>query len=156
MEYINKIWAIPRIRGKFNFLELLPFIKALRSHEFDRVVDFGGNDRGAIFSFLSRSKIRLGLMEGSPKILQKICYTTLIDSFSLPKNYILRNLSLLKTWDIQSSNNIYPQVIPNARLKKQAQRALKGKSIIFHLGTSQPKKEWPIKKWQPISAQLNL
>lgn len=154
LKYVDKIWAIPRTRGKFTIFELLPFIKALRSHEFDRVVDFGGNDRGAIFSFLSRSKIRLGLMEGSPTILQQICYTNLIDSFSLPKNYILRNLSLLNTWGIQISNNIYPQVIPNARLKKQAQRALKGKSIIFHLGTSQVKKEWPIKKWQELYINL--
>ena len=30
--------------------------------------------------------------------------------------------------------------------KKEAKKILKGKSIIFHLGTSQPKKEWPIKK----------
>ena len=101
LNYIKKIWAVPRKRGKFNLFELLPFIRALRAYDFDRVVDFGGNDRGAIFSLLSGSKIRLGLMEGSPKILQKICYTDLVDSYSLPSNYIIKNLSLLNSWDIQ-------------------------------------------------------
>ena len=96
LKYIDKIWAVPRHRGKFNISELLPFIKALRRCNFDRAVDFGGNDRGAIFSLISRSKIRLGLMEDKPKIIQKICYTKLIDSYSLPKNYIQKNLSLLK------------------------------------------------------------
>ena len=154
LKYIDKIWAIPRIRGKFNFFELLPYIKALRSCEFDRVVDFGGNDRGAIFSLLSGSKIRLGLMEGSPKILQKISYTTLIDSYTLPKNYILKNLSLLNSCGIQKSDNTNPQIISNIHLRKQAQRVLKGRSIICHLGTSQPKKEWPIKKWQELYIKL--
>ena len=39
LKYIDKIWAVPRKRGKFNLLELLPFIKELRACEFDRVVD---------------------------------------------------------------------------------------------------------------------
>jgi len=154
LKYINKIWAIPRKRGKVNFFELLPFIRALRACEFDRVVDFGGNDRGAIFSLLSGSKIRLGLMEGSPKLIQKICYTTRIDSYSLPKNYIYRNLGLLNSWGIHKTYNNNPKIISNAYLKKQAQKFLNGRSIICHLGTSQPKKEWPIKKWQELYTHL--
>ena len=154
LKYIKKIWAVPRKRGKFNLFELLPFIRALRTYEFDRVVDFGGNDRGAIFSLLSGSKLRLGLMEGSPKILQKICYTDLVDSHSLPRNYILKNLSLLNSWGIQKILDTDPQIISNPYLKKQAQRVLKGRSIICHLGTSQPKKEWPIKKWQEFYISL--
>lgn len=154
LKYIDKIWAIPRNRGKFNFFELLPFIKALRTCKFDRVVDFGGNDRGAIFSLLSGSKIRLGLMEGSPKLLQKICYTTRIDSYGLPKNYIYRNFGLLNSWGIQKPHNSDPQIISNTHLKKQAKNILKGRSIICHLGTSQPKKEWPIKKWQELYISL--
>jgi ADP-heptose:LPS heptosyltransferase len=93
-------------------------------------------------------------MEGSPKILQKICYTDLVDSHSLPRNYILKNLSLLNSWGIQKILNTDPQIISNPYLKKQAQRVLKGRSIICHLGTSQPKKEWPIKKWQEFYISL--
>jgi heptosyltransferase-3 len=150
LNYIKKIWAVPRKRGKFNLFELLPFIRAIRAYDFDRVVDFGGNDRGAIFSLLSGSKIRLGLMEGSPKILQKICYTDLVDSYSLPSNYILKNLSLLNSWDIQKKLSTDPQIISNPYFRKQAQRILKGRSVICHLGTSQPKKEWSIKNWQEL------
>jgi len=154
LKYIDKIWAIPRTRGKFNFLELLPFIKALKQCNFDQSVDFGGNDRGAIFSLLSGSKIKLGLMEGSANLLQKICYTNRIDSYSLPKNYIHKNLGLLNSWGIKKSNHIEPQIIANQNLRKQAKKILNGKSIICHLGTSQPKKEWPIKKWQEFYIDL--
>lgn len=154
LKYIDKIWAVPRKRGKFNLLELLPFIKELRACEFDRVVDFGGNDRGAIFSFFSGSNIRLGLIDASPKILQRICYTTRISSSSLPKNYVLKNLSLLNSWGVQKPKNTDPQIISNTHLKKEAKKILKGKSIIFHLGTSQPKKEWPLKKWQELYINL--
>jgi ADP-heptose:LPS heptosyltransferase len=150
LKYIKKIWAVPRKRGKFNLFELLPFIRALRTYEFDRVVDFGGNDRGAIFSLLSGSKIRLGLMEGSPKLLQKICYTVLIDSYFLSRNNICKNFGLVKSWGIQKPYNANPIIISSLHLKKQAKTVLKGRSIICHLGTSQPKKEWPINKWQEL------
>ena len=122
LKYIDKIWAVPRKRGKFNLLELLPFIKELRACEFDRVVDFGGNDRGAIFSFFSGSDIRLGLIDASPKILQRICYTTRISSSSLPKNYVLKNLSLLNSWGVQKPKNTDPQIISNTHLKKEAKK----------------------------------
>jgi ADP-heptose:LPS heptosyltransferase len=148
LNFIDKIWAVPRIRGKLNFFGLFPFIQALRKCNFERAVDFGGNDRGAIFSLLCGARIRLGLVEGKLKILQKIGYTDRIDSHILPKNYIHRNLNLLNSWGIYNFHNIKPQIISSVNLKKQAQSALKGRSIICHLGTSQPKKEWPIKKWQ--------
>ena len=154
LKYIDKIWPVPRRRGKFNIFELFPFIKALRKSNFDQVVDFGGNDRGAIFSLISGSKIRLGLIEDKPKILQKICYTKLIDSYNLPKNYIQKNINLLKIWDIQKPRNIKPHIIPSRSLKKQAKEILKDRSIICHLGTSQPKKEWPIKKWHELYLSL--
>ena len=154
LKYIDKIWAVPRSRGKINFFELLPFIKALRECNFDSAVDFGGNDRGAFFSLLSGSKIRLGLVENRPKFLQKICYTSRIDSYSLPKNYVQKNLSLLSAWNIRKLNHIQPQIVANINLRKQAKEILKGRSIICHLGTSQPKKEWPLRKWQEFYNSL--
>jgi ADP-heptose:LPS heptosyltransferase len=154
LKYIDKIWAVPRNRGKFNFFELLPFIKALKHCNFDQSVDFGGNDRGAIFSLLSGSKNRLGMIESDASLLQKICYTERIDSYSLPKNYIYKNLDLLNSWGIKKTNDIEPQIISNHNLKKQAKKILNDKSIICHLGASQPKKEWPIKKWQEFYIDL--
>jgi ADP-heptose:LPS heptosyltransferase len=154
LKYIDKIWPVPRSRGKINFFELLPFIKALRECNFDSAVDFGGNDRGAFFSLLSGSKIRLGLVENRPKFLQKICYTSRIDSYSLPKNYVQKNLSLLSAWNIRKLNHIQPKIVANINLRKQAKEILKGRSIICHLGTSQPKKEWPLRKWQEFYNSL--
>jgi heptosyltransferase-3 len=154
LTYIDKIWAVPRERGKFNFLELQPFISNLRRCHFDQSIDFGGNDRGAIFSLLSGSKIRLGLIEGRAKLLQKICYTKLIDSHSLPKNYIQKYLSILNSLNIKKPNAIEPRIIANQNLRKQAKKIINGKVIICHLGTSQPKKEWPISKWQELYNHL--
>lgn len=103
---------------------------------------------------MSGSKIRLGLVENRPKFLQKICYTSRIDSYSLPKNYVQKNLSLLSTWNIRKLNHIQPKIVANINLRKQAKEILKGRSIICHLGTSQPKKEWPLRKWQEFYNSL--
>ena len=154
LEYIDKIWPAPRIRGKLNLMQLLPLIHALRKVHFDYVVDFGGNDRGAIFSWLTGAKIRLGLIERYSKILQSICYTDTVDTYSLSSNYILRNLELLNAWHISTPLDTRPVIISNQSLKKQAKKVLQNKTIICHLGTSQPKKEWPLKKWQAF--YLNL
>ena len=53
LPWIKKVWALPRTRGRARVRDSWPVIRALRREKFQRAVDFGGNDRGAILSFLS-------------------------------------------------------------------------------------------------------
>ncbi len=57
---LNRVWPMPRRRGRASLGETWPLIRALRREQFDRSVDFASNDRGAILSFLTGARRRLG------------------------------------------------------------------------------------------------
>ena len=79
LPWITKVWAMPRSRGKAKLSQAFPIIKAMRKEKFDQSIDFGGNDRGALLSFLSGAPTRLGAIEkDQPKLMQRICYTQII------------------------------------------------------------------------------
>ena len=148
VEYIDKVWSISRIRGQLNIFDQLPTILNLRKENFDRVVDFGGNDRGAIYSFLTGSKIRLGIINKPKNLIHKICYNQKIFLRELPSSYIDKYIRLLKPWNISPNPNlICPKIGFNKNLLSQAKKILGNKSIICHISTSQPKKEWPLELW---------
>ena len=52
VNFIDKLWGANRVRGQLNIISQIPLILNLRKERFDRIVDFGGNDRGAFYSFL--------------------------------------------------------------------------------------------------------
>src|SRR5712692_9828801 len=54
LPWLTKVWAMPRTRGRARLQQTWPILRALRRERFDRSVDFGGNDRGAILSLLCR------------------------------------------------------------------------------------------------------
>ncbi len=147
---ITKVWALPRTRGKARLAESWPFVKALRHENFDRSVDFEGNDRGAILSFLVGAKIRLSPTEGKPSLLQRLAYTQTVSSTTtVPISYVAKHLQMLATaW--QTALPIAPKMLISANhsLANIAQDILQGHTIICHLGTSQQKKEWPVQRWK--------
>src|SRR5271154_951263 len=51
LPWLNRVWPMPRRRGRASLRETWPFIRALRRENFDRSVDFASNDRGAFLSF---------------------------------------------------------------------------------------------------------
>jgi ADP-heptose:LPS heptosyltransferase len=83
LSWINKLWSLPRTRGRARLRDSVPLIRALRREHFARAVDFGGNDRGAILSFLSGATIRLGPVE-KKKLLHRIGYTQTVSAAILP------------------------------------------------------------------------
>src|SRR5579864_1622468 len=60
LPWLNRVWAMPRRRGRARFSQSWPLIRALRREHFDRSVDFASNDRGAILSRLIGARRRLG------------------------------------------------------------------------------------------------
>jgi ADP-heptose:LPS heptosyltransferase len=148
VNYIDRIWGTPRSRGKLNILDQLPVVLNLRKEKFDRIVDFGGNDRGALYSFLVGSKMRLGIINKPVKFLHKFCFNQKVLSDDLPVAYIDRYIHLLKFWKLNlSSMSVYPKIESNKKYLDEGKILLAGNSIICHISTSQPKKEWPLESW---------
>lgn len=148
VDYIDKLWGASRVRGKLNLLDQLPLIFQLRKEAFDRIVDFGGNDRGAFYSFLIGSKIRLGIINKPRNIIHKICYNQKVFAPDLPLPYVYKYIYILKLWGISQNLNIpHLKIAFNKKIIASAKGKLKDKKIICHISTSQPKKEWPLKYW---------
>lgn len=154
--WINKVWAFPRKRGKLNLLESWPIIRALQKEKFTKSVDFVGNDRGAVISLLIGAKNRLSSIKTSSKILQKLAYNQTVDVAALPDPWVKRHLQMLYiAWKTPIHNHIHININSNSDLDPLAKSILQDRTIICHLGTSQPKKEWPIQKWYELYQLAN-
>jgi ADP-heptose:LPS heptosyltransferase len=147
LPWIKKIWALPRTRGHARLRDSWPLIRALRREKFDRAVDFGGNDRGAIVSFFSGAKIRLGPVE-KKKLLQTFGYTQTVVAATLPPSWVLRHLRLLSAWQIPPPKSARLEIVADPVLAAAAAKILPEGMILCHLGTSQPRKEWPMPRWR--------
>lgn len=148
LPFIKKVWAFPRTRGKAKLSKSLPFIYKLRKEKFDLSIDFAGNDRGSILSLFSGAKIRLSSIEHNPTFLQKLAYTKTIRTSLLPISWVKRHLKLLALLlKIPETTNPKMWIEADPLLEAEALQTLKKYEIICHLGTSQPKKEWPIDHW---------
>jgi len=147
LRWITKVWSLPRTRGRARIRDSWPVIRALRREHFDRSVDFGGNDRGAILSFLSGARQRLGAVDKTG-LLFKICYSREVLTATLPPAWVQRHLQLLSAWRIPPPQSNHLEIAADPALAEEAARLLPEGMIVCHLGTSQPRKEWPLARWQ--------
>jgi len=147
LPWIKKVWPLQRTRGKARLRESWPVIRALRREKFDRAVDFGGNDRGAILSFLSGAKTRLGPVDSKRGLLKKNFYTEKFPAEQLPDSWVQCHLKLLSAWEIPAPKFSRLEITADPALANEAAKLLPGKRILCHIATSQPKKEWPLQRW---------
>jgi ADP-heptose:LPS heptosyltransferase len=153
LAWINRVWALPRTRGRARLRESWPLILALRRERFQRAVDFGGNDRGAIMSFLSGARTRLGPVDGKPRLLKRWCYSETFPTAELPDSWVQRHLKLLSAWQIPPPKSLALEISPDPAWSAAAARLLPAGRILCHLATSQPKKEWPLRHWLEFNRQ---
>ncbi len=147
LPWITRVWSLPRTRGRARIHDSWPIIRALRRERFDRSVDFGGNDRGAILSFLSGARQRLGAVDKTG-LLYKICYSRAVHTAALSPVWVQRHLQLLSAWQIPPPRSTRLEIAADPALADEAALLLPDGLIVCHLGTSQPRKEWPLDRWQ--------
>src|SRR5437773_415941 len=75
LPWLTRVWAMPRTRGRARLRDGWPIVRALRKERFDRSVDFGGNDRGAILSLLCGARERLAPHSAGGFFGRSFCYT---------------------------------------------------------------------------------
>ena len=148
LPWITKVWPLPRTRGQARFRHSWPVVRGLRRERFDWAVDFGGNDRGAIMSFLSGARKRLGTLDRRTKWFKRFCYTEAVFADTLPRPWVSRHLQLLSAWNIAAPHSCHVEIAADPNLATEAAKTLPDGMIVCHLGTSQPRKEWPLRHWQ--------
>lgn len=144
----DNIIGLPRERGSLKFFKLWPYIQKLRNKKFDISIDFAGNDRGALLSFLINARKRFGSTDKSPNALKKISYTDILVKKDSSSSWVMRHLYFLnKILNIPIPKKPKLIVSPDPGLFFDAKNLLGKHDIICHIGTSQPKKEWPLLYW---------
>ena len=146
---LARVWAFPRRRGKARPSLSWPLIRALRQEQFDRSVDFGGNDRGAIVSLLCGARQRLGPLWPGGFLGRRFFYTH-THRMQPGGHQSLTNFQLLSAWGVAAPGCPKLEIYPDSGLAKVAEQLLPRPAILCHLATSQPKKEWPLAHWAEL------
>lgn len=151
LPWLNRLWALPRTRGKWRLKDSLPLLKALRAERFDRSVDFVGNDRGAILSRYIGARQRLGVIAPMGFIGRKWCYTQVIEELDTTRHEVVRDLYVLSAWSIPFPDNPVIEIHPDPVMVEEGRKLLPDHPVICHLSTSQRKKEWDLSHWLTIA-----
>ena len=151
LPWLTRVWAMSRHRGRANLRETLPLIRALRRERFDRSVDFAGNDRGAILSFLVGAPRRLGWAEGGGFFGRRLLYTDRIAPKAGIMHESVRLAQLLAGWGVALPRSLEAEIQADPALADAAARILGDRrTILCHVASSQPKKEWPMANWAEL------
>ena len=143
---IDRVWPMPRRRGRPLFGQTWPVIRALRRERFDRSVDFATNDRGAILSLLIGARRRLGFDDRGGFLGRRFCYTERVAAAAETQHESARLAHLLSGWGIATSS-LEPEICADPALETAAEKLLPPDTIICHVASSRPKKEWPLACW---------
>jgi ADP-heptose:LPS heptosyltransferase len=148
LPWLNRVWPMPRKRGRASLRETWPLIRALRREHFDRSVDFASNDRGAILSFFIGAKKRLGWDERAGFLGRRFFYTDRVAPEKNPPHESARLARLLSGWQIPLSASLEAEIRADHAFAEAAKKILPHeRAVICHVASSQPKKEWPLKHW---------
>ena len=153
LPWVTRVWGLPRKRGKAKLSKSLPLIAALRGQRFALSVDFVGNDRGALLSLLIGAKERVGLVTELGFWGRRRCYNRPVLEETIPSVDVHeseRHLRLLREFGADQSASCALEVHAAGSLAEEAMGLLEANSVVAHLSTSQPKKEWPVEYWRDL------
>ena len=149
LPWINRVWPMPRRRGRASLSQTWPGSRALRREHFDRSVDFAGNDRGAILSFLIGARQRLGWAERGGFWGRQYCYNQRVAPENKVQHESARLAHLLSAWNIKPPS-LAAEIRADPALAAKASELLPTGKIICHIASSQSKKEWPLAHWAAL------
>jgi ADP-heptose:LPS heptosyltransferase len=150
LTWLERVWAFPRKRGRASLRRAWPVLRNLREQRFERSVDFAGNDRGALVSLLCGARERLGPVRPGGFFGRSFCYNRTVrfpDAPTQPKHQSLGNFQILSAWGIGTPDRPELEIRADPALAERARQLWPAPGILCHLGTSQPKKEWPLAHW---------
>lgn len=153
LPWLNRIWPMPRRRGRASLGETWPLIRALRREHFDRSVDFASNDRGAILSFLIGAKHRLGWGEGGGFWGRKFCYTDRVPPPATAQYEAAWLAEVLAGWQVPPPASLELEICADPGLATEAARLLPQPAVLCHLAASQPNRQWPVQRWAEFFQQ---
>jgi len=84
--------------------QALGLVRELRRRRFHLVIDLSGGDRGAIYAFLSRAPVRVGLAHPGQPFWRRRCFTRLLPRPPVKMHLVEQNLEPLRALGIEPRN----------------------------------------------------
>ncbi len=130
--------------------QALRFARDLRRRRFDLVIELSGGDRGAIYSWLTGARERLGLARpGMPFWQRRACFTRLLPRPPVKTHLVDQNLVAVRSLGIEPRNPRL-QFFWDQAVEKRLQELLithgltPGGFVVMHPGAG-----WRFKCWTP-------
>jgi heptosyltransferase-3 len=146
LPWFNRVWPVPRRRGSASLRQTWPVIRALRRERFDRSVDFAGNDRGAILSFLIGARQRLGWLQHGGFLGRRFCYNQRVALETGEQHESARMMRLLSAWGV-APGPLEPEIQSDPAMDTAAAKLLPERTVLCHMASSQPNRQWPVQRW---------
>jgi heptosyltransferase-3 len=148
--WLTRVWAMPRRRGSAKPRETWPMIRALRRERFDRSVDFGGNDRGALLGFLIGAKRRLVYAQAGGFLGRKFCYTERLAQPKGTHHVSWKFLHLLSAWEVPPPSSMALEIRTDPAIEQTTAIPFPAGTVLCHVTTSNDKKQWPVANWAAL------
>ncbi len=147
IEWIDKVWSIPRKRDPASLVGTWPIIRQLRKERFDVTIDFAGNDRGAILSRIIGGRRRIGPIAPKGFFLRKHCYTESVEAMDTNRHETVRTWAIASVSGVPFPEDPTVEIGVNSALIDKARTLLDGVDLVCGISATQPKREWPLENW---------
>ena len=126
---------------------------------FDLCLDFTGNDRSALFSFLSKAPRRIGFSFIAKRAIRPWAYSQLVLSPVRDRHTVDHYLDLVRSLAAFDSEPDISLHIPEQTKKSVAllsdELSLPADYFLLHPGSARPEKYWMTDRWAEVIAYAN-
>jgi ADP-heptose:LPS heptosyltransferase len=144
---VNEIWIYQRNESFNLWFDLV-------RRGFDLCLDFTGNDRSALVSFLSKAVQRIGFSFVAKRAARSWVYTHLVQSPVREKHtadHYLDLIQFLGDFVSESALSLHlPESIERSAEKLRRELGVPGPYVVFHPGTARPEKYWIADRWAKV------
>jgi ADP-heptose:LPS heptosyltransferase len=144
---VNEVWISNR-NASFN----LWFDLVRRG--FDLCLDFTGNDRSALVSFLSKAAQRIGFSFVAKRAARSWVYTHLVQSPVREKHTVDHYIDLIRfLGDFVPESGVSLHLTESVERSAQTLRreiGVPGPYVVFHPGSARPEKYWLADRWATV------
>jgi ADP-heptose:LPS heptosyltransferase len=121
---------------------------------FDLCLDFTGNDRSALVSFLSKAARRIGFSFVAKRAARSWVYTQLVQSPVREKHTAAHYIDLIRfLGDSVSESDVSLRLTESIERSAETLRreiGIRGPYVVFHPGSARPEKYWLADRWAAV------
>ena len=134
----------------------------LALERFDICLDFTGNDRSALFTFLSKARRRIAFNAVKKATFRPLVYSEFVNSGAKRNHTVDRHMELLKPLGIDEPGSPVTLHLPESACAQAnallADAGIRDPFALVHPGTARPEKYWVPERWAAVidHCQMNL